>query len=43
MDCDRIMVLDDGRLLEMDSCANLLQQKDGVFTSLHSKFMLSHE
>ncbi|KAK0060207.1 multidrug resistance-associated protein 4-like isoform X2 [Biomphalaria pfeifferi] len=34
MDCDRIMVLKDGELVEFDSPYNLLQNNDGVFTKM---------
>ncbi|GFR71832.1 multidrug resistance-associated protein 4-like [Elysia marginata] len=34
MDCDRIMVLDDGELKEFDTPYNLLQDTDGLFTRL---------
>ncbi|XP_041372527.1 ATP-binding cassette sub-family C member 4-like [Gigantopelta aegis] len=34
MDCDRIMVLDDGELKEFDIPYNLLQIKDGYFSQL---------
>ncbi|CAG5115398.1 unnamed protein product [Candidula unifasciata] len=34
MDCDRIMVLEDGELKEFDTPYNLLQNSDGIFTRL---------
>ena len=34
MDSDRVMVLGDGRILEMDSPAELLKKEDSVFRSL---------
>ena len=42
LDCDRIAVLDDGRLREFDSAEALLAVPGGVFSALHSKFVLSH-
>lgn len=34
MDCDKIMVLNKGSILELDSPSELLKNKDGVFTSM---------
>jgi len=34
IDCDRVLVLGDGQVLEFDTCANLLQRPDSVFAKL---------
>ena len=38
----RIMVLDGGKLAEMDSAANLLKLEDGVFKALWERHQSSH-
>jgi len=43
IDSSRIMVLDSGVLAEMDSAPRLLENKDGIFTSLWEKHNKMHE
>lgn len=37
-ECDRIMVIDNGNLVEIDSAINLLQNKNGYYSKLWNKF-----
>ena len=42
MDSDRVLVLDDGRVVEFDSPSALLAKKDGVFKSMVDKSKEAH-
>lgn len=42
IDCDRIMVLDAGKLAEMDSAENLMKKEDGIFKALWERHQSSH-
>ena len=39
---NRIMVLDDGNLVEYDAPTNLLENPEGIFNSLWQKHLQSH-
>ena len=43
MDSSRIMVLDKGRIAELDNPNKLLERPDGLFTGLWSKHVSSHQ
>lgn len=36
--CDRILVLDVGKVVEFDTIENLLKIEDGIFKSIYEKF-----
>jgi len=42
MDSDRVLVLDDGRVVEFDSPSALLAKQDGVFKSMVDKSKEAH-
>lgn len=42
MDSDRILVLDDGHIVEFDSPSVLLQKEDGHFKSMVDKSKAAH-
>jgi ABC-type multidrug transport system fused ATPase/permease subunit len=43
MDCDRILVLDGGRIAELDSPANLLNKEEGHFKAMVDKSRAAHD
>jgi ATP-binding cassette subfamily C (CFTR/MRP) protein 1 len=42
MDSDRVLVMDDGRIAELDTPQNLLAKKDGIFKAMVDKSNASH-
>jgi ABC-type multidrug transport system fused ATPase/permease subunit len=42
MDSDRVLVLDDGRVVEFDSPSELLAKSEGVFKSMVDKSKEAH-
>jgi ABC-type multidrug transport system fused ATPase/permease subunit len=41
-DCDRILVLDDGRIAELDTPENLMSKEDGLFRAMVEKSRATH-